>query len=532
MPPKSAAYLQFLQSPSTGVLASDASINYITTTTQISEPTAILKHLAAQAKQVVKKEEKVLSTIEGDDGCCIETQTTLSFRMGGGAFLPGMDSNMLDEREVTFPLTHVVTFHGDKIQQIRQYWDQGTLLKQVEAIGKTGRNWPIRDGKDQVKAVTTSIKTATPSGASSARAGNGSRNPHDVVVNAHQKRDSVSVTRDPHASLSLFAERDPNEGTSTYSGPKYEPVKSARPAPRDLGELFTNEEQESNPVRSQSPHKEHGTILKAGAGKGFKENRLFESREELEPPQSPERKKTYTKKYEHFDFGDGEDAPQGGHGGHARAKSKNAQDKSGPTFSFEDFATPPKHIEKNRPDYERHWGAGVDEEDPESPPKRPVVHQPRKDAEPHWELNDESPAPAKAKSFQRQKGLGLYGDPLHADDRVQKPAQKPNVNNSRREDDFEAHYSFADESPAPVKKIYKTAGDGMGSRSDGNFADGSTASGKKIYKTAGDGMGSRSGGRSWGIGDESDPEVDAEVRPTARSRGQRSQARSGADPDF
>ncbi|KAF2209333.1 hypothetical protein CERZMDRAFT_107179 [Cercospora zeae-maydis SCOH1-5] len=501
MPPKSAAYLQFLQSPSTGVLASDASITYITTTTQIDEPTAILKHLAAQAKQVVKKEEKVLCTIEADDGCCVETQTTLSFRMGGGAFLPGMDSNMLDEREVTFPLTHVVTFHGEKIQQIRQYWDQGTLLKQVEAIGKTGRNWPIRDGTEQVKAVTNSIKTGAASGAPTSRVNNGTRNPHDIVVNTHQKRDSVSVTRDPHASLSLFAERDPNEGASTYSGPRYEPVKSAKPAPRDLGELFTTEEHVNDPARSQSPHKEHGTILKAGAGKGFKENRLFESKEDFEPPKSPERKKTYTKKYEHFDFGDGEDAPRDGH---TRAKSKTAQDKSGPTFSFEDFATPPKHIEKNRPDYERHWGAGVDEDDPESPPKRPVVHQPRKDAEAHWELNDDSPAAGQTKSFQRQKGLGLYGDPLHADDRVQKPAQKPNVNNSRRGDDFQAHYSFADESPAP----------------------------KKIYKTAGDGMGSRSGGRAWGIGDESDPEVDADVRPSARSRGQRAQARSGASPDF
>ncbi|KAM3415332.1 hypothetical protein BST61_g8861 [Cercospora zeina] len=501
MPPKSAAYLQFLQSPSTGVLASDASIDYITTTTQIHEPTAILKHLAAQAKQVVKKEEKVLCTIEGDDGCCVETQTTLSFRMGGGVFLPGMDSNMLDEREVTFPLTHVVTFHGEKIQQIRQYWDQGTLLKQVEAIGKTGRNWPIRDGTDQVKAVTNSIKAGTASGAPTPRANNGTRDPRDVVVNAHHKRDSVSVTRDPHASLSLFAERDPNEGASTYSGPRYELVKSAKPAPRDLGELFTNEEDMSDPARSQSPHKEHGTILKAGAGKGFKENRLFESKEEYVPPKSPERKKTYTKKYEHFDFGDGEDAPRDGH---MRVKSKGSLDKSGPTFSFEDFVTPPKHTEKNRPDYERHWGAGVDEDDPESPPKRPVIHQPRKDAESHWELNDDSPAGAKAKSFQRQKGLGLYGDPLHADDRVKKAAQKPNVNNARRGDDFEAHYSFADESPAP----------------------------KKIYKTAGDGMGSRSGGRAWGIGDESDPEVDADVRPTARSRGQRAQARSGASPDF
>ncbi|KAI5371063.1 Putative NTF2-like domain superfamily protein [Septoria linicola] len=498
---KAGVYLSFLQSPSTGVLASDASIHYITTTTSINEPTAILKHIAAQAKQVVKKEEKVLYTIEGDNGCSIETQTTLSFRMGGGAFLPSMDSNMLDEREVTFPLTHIVTFDGDKIQQIRQYWDQSTLLKQVEAIGKTGRNWPIRDGRDQIKAVATSIKAGVASGGSVGKVNNGSRKPNEVVISGHQKRDSVSVTRDPHASLSLFQERDVNESNSTYTGPKYEQARSAKPAPRDLGELFTNEEY-ANDARSQSPHKEHGTILKAGAGKGYTENRLFDSKEDFEPPKSPERKKTYGQKYDHFAFGDGEDAPQGRT---TRPKSNNAQDKSSATFSFEDFSTPPKHIEKNRPDYERHWGAGVDEDDQESPPKRPVVHQPRKDAEPHWELNDDSPAPAKVKSLQRQKGLGLYGDPLHADDRVQKAVSKPTIDNARRGNDFEAHYSLTDESPAGPKKIYKTAGDGMGSRS---------------------------GGRAWGIGDESDPEVDADVRPSARSRGQRAQARSGAELDF
>ena len=488
MADKAGSYLRFLQSPSTGVLASDASLNYITTTTHINEPTAILKHFAAQGKQVVTKDQKVLHTIEGDNGCCIETETTLQFRMGGGAFLPNMDSNMLDEREVTLPLTHVVTWDGQgKIQQIRQYWDQGTLLKQVEAIGKTGRNWPIREGKDQAKAVASSVKAGTSSGGSVGQPRGG---PKDVVISGHQKRDSVSVTRDPHASLSLFAERDPNEGGSTYNGPKYEGTKSAKPAPRDLGEIFTNEEN-VQPSRSQSPHKEHGTILKAGAGRGFKENRLFDTKEDFEPPKSPERKKTYGQKYEHFAFGDGEDAPQGRSVRPGKSSGTGAQDKSSATFSFEDFATPPKHIQKDRPDYERHWGAGVDEvrvstyyrnvladfiqEDPESPPKRPVVHQPRKDADMHWELNDESPAPTtKVKSFQRQKGLGLYGDPLHEDDRVKKAPQKPNVNNARRGDDFEAHYSLTDNSPAGEKKIYKTAGDGMGSRS---------------------------GGRAWGIGD-------------------------------
>ena len=32
-----------------------------------------------------------------------------------------------------------------KITQIRQYWDQGSLLKQIDVIGARSRNWPIRD---------------------------------------------------------------------------------------------------------------------------------------------------------------------------------------------------------------------------------------------------------------------------------------------------------------------------------------------------------------------------------------------------
>lgn len=351
-------YLRFLQSPSTGVLADDASINYITTTTTINEPTAILKHLSAQAKQVEKKEEKVVFTIESENGCCIETVTTLQFRMGGGAFLPGMDSNMLDERVVTFPVTHVVTYNPEgKIQQIRLYWDQGTLLKQVEAIGKSGRNWPIRDGKAQNEAVTASIKSGGGQPAHSSGKPLSSRDPNEVVIREHSKRDSISATRDPHASLSLFAERDPNDDGRTYEGPKYERTKSAKPGPRDLGELFVGEESApaaASMIRSPSPHKADGVILKAGAGKNFHGNRLFDERNDPTPPRSPERKKTYGQKYEHFAFGDGEDVPK-------ENRPIGNKPQGAATFSFEDFTTPPKHVEKSRPDYERHWGAGVDE---------------------------------------------------------------------------------------------------------------------------------------------------------------------------
>lgn len=73
-------------------------------------------------------------------------------------------------------------------------------------------------------------------------------------------------------------------------------------------------------------------------------------------------------------------------------------------------------------------------------------------------MNDNSPAPSKPKSLQRQKGLGLYVDPLHADERVP-TNKKPNVNNARRGDEFGAHYAIQDESPAGDKKIYKTAGE-------------------------------------------------------------------------
>ncbi|EME49073.1 hypothetical protein DOTSEDRAFT_67951 [Dothistroma septosporum NZE10] len=531
----SGIYLRFLQSPNTGDLASDATINYITTTTTINEPTAILKHISAQAKQVEKKNEDVLYTIEDDNGCCVETAVTLQFRAGGGAFLPGMDSNMLDEREVTFPLTHVVSYNNaGKIQQIRLYWDQGTLLKQVEAIGKTGRNWPIREGKALVDAVTASIKSG--GGQTAHRNGKppASHKPNEVVISGHQKRGSVSVTRDPHASLTLFAERDPNEDGRTYSGPKYDKVKSAKPGPRDYGELFASEETAAatgSTARSQSPHKNDGTVLKAGAGKHFKGNRLFEEDEHPTPPRSPERKKTYDQKYEHFAFGNGEDVPK-----ENRPASK-AKGNQNATFSFEDFSTPPKHVEKKKPDYERHWGAGVDEDDPSSPPKRPIVHAARKDAAPHFELVDDSPMPV-GKIYKtagdgmgsRKGGKGWWDidSDREADESAsRKKATTTNVNNARRGDDFGSHHAIADSSPTVVK-AQKTK---PSTRPDqkSNWSHGESE-GKKIYKTAGDGMGSRSGGRAWGIGDDSDPEVDADVRPSARSRrAQQAQADVGAD---
>ena len=100
----SAKYQRFLANPSTAVLAEKASIHYITTLTTINEPTAIIKHLSAQAKQLEKKSEKLLSAIESSNGLCLDVETTLEFISGGGAFLPGLDDNFLADRTVTFPV--------------------------------------------------------------------------------------------------------------------------------------------------------------------------------------------------------------------------------------------------------------------------------------------------------------------------------------------------------------------------------------------------------------------------------------------
>jgi hypothetical protein len=476
-----ATYQAFLAAPSASALAPNASINYITTTTAVHEPAAIIKHLQIHQKQVVKKDEKILYAIESDNGVCLETEVTLQFHNGGGAFLPGMDENVIDERIVTFPLVHIVSFDANgKISQMRLYWDQGTLLKQVEAIGRTGRNWPIRDGQNLIEAIKTSVNTT-----GQASSGRASHNQHDVVVNQHKRGESTNPTRDPHASLALFAPRDASEDAgSAYNGPTFATRPSAKPAPRDYGELFVGEESTAN-YRSDSPAKIEGRGVKAGAGKHVSGNRLFDEEEAMNTPQG---KKTYQQKYDHFAFGNGEDAKS------EQRDSSRSNRKSQATFSFEDFATPPKVTEKNKPDYERHWGADFEDERADTKENNHPTRQPaRSENERTW-----GDSPDKPRKIYNTAGDGMGG---------RKGGYNPILGETE-------------------KKIYVTAGDGMGGRKgDYNPILGETE--KKIYVTAGDGMGGRkASGRVWGFGDESDPEVEAEARSTGRTR--RGQAGSGA----
>lgn len=78
-----------------------------------------------------------------------------------------------------------------------------------------------------------------------------------------------------------------------------------------------------------------------------------------------------------------------------------------------------------------------------------------------------------------------------------------NVDKSRRGDEYQPHFKMG-EVEAP-KKIYKTAGNGMGGRKGAPtlWDEPEAVDEKPIYKTYGNGMGGRrDNGLSWSIGDE------------------------------
>ncbi|EHA53650.1 hypothetical protein MCOR27_001640 [Pyricularia oryzae] len=447
-----AAYVQFLTAPNLAALAEKATLNYITTTTSISGAGEVVKHLNGLHSHVKKNKETLLSAIEGRDGLAlaIEMDTSLEFVISGGPYLPGLDDNFLADRKIQVCITHIVAFDSDgKIVQIRQSWDQGSLLKQVDVIGRSGRNWPIRDSTEQIKLIAKCIK-----GEADASGG-------DLPIRS--RATSTNAMRDPHASLNLFAPRAEQEEAeigavvSPYAG-------KSRPHQRSFTDILGDEPEESedgSPGRPGSPTK--GFAPKAGAGKHFQQPRLFETNEEDEPEspvhhKSPERQyKPNPKKYEHFEFADGSDprdAPVRG-----TEFDKVNRGKHNSQWDFKDFVTPQKP--RGRPQRSqdvRHWSTENDDAIIETPAaRRPAPPKPRRDAETHFELQDDGPdgepRPAgRPRGAGHNEGLGLYKNNLYNEDGSTPDGPDPralgnitNVKDRRR--DFDPHFGITDDSP-------------------------------------------------------------------------------------
>lgn len=95
-------YEKFLQSPTHQSLASDATLQYVTTLKSINKD--IANHLEDQNKNIVKKKsEKIVSAVEGSRSIAVVVETTLHFVSHGGAYLPGLDSFIID-KVATLPI--------------------------------------------------------------------------------------------------------------------------------------------------------------------------------------------------------------------------------------------------------------------------------------------------------------------------------------------------------------------------------------------------------------------------------------------
>ncbi|KAH6898680.1 hypothetical protein B0T10DRAFT_473402 [Thelonectria olida] len=511
-----ATYKQFLAAPTSSLLADTASLHYVTTTTSFSGATQIIKHLNGLQKQVTKKKEDILNIVDGQDVIVVEVDTGLGFETGGGPYLPGLDDNFLSNRVAYFPITHFVAFDEDgKISQIRLQWDQGSVLKQIEVIGKSGRNWPIRDSREQIAFIQACLKSS-----GSFEAFPPSHN--ETIVRT--RGNSNNALRDPHASLQLFGPREeieaplPSNVVSPYGG--------SRPHQRSFTEILGDEPVDGSPSanrhRSMSPSK-------GGQGKNFKPSRIFDGQQESELVETPQPKgnrliRPNPKKFSHFDFADGtdpQDAPAPGQDFDERPKSKHDSQ-----WSFSDFVTPQKFKPSKtlRTQDIRHWDTdkGAVNETPEH-----LAARPRRDAETHFELQDDGervpqpPRPnAKPRGYTHNEGLGLYKNQLFDKEDPDSALNQPlgNITNLKgRGEDFDPHFNIADNSPAhpdrsqPLPEGRKKAVEMM----DANWSSyEQSPAPKKENKgpeddtrihIAGDGMGGRKGtNRDWLYGESAD----------------------------
>lgn len=245
-----------------------------------------------------------------------------------------------------------------KITQIRLYWDQGALLKQIDVIGARSRNWPIRESQEQSKLIaSTAAAVAQPDSEPASRRSTTSRGADEVSIASRSRGSTNNAMNDPHASLSLFQNRSIDEDDESQDSKPIAPrAQSAKPPPREYSELFVGENSASP---SPSPQK---IPVKAGSGKNYKASRLFEEDEEEDTAavKGPG-VKTNPKKYEHFTFGDGPEEDSSKVRSTARAQSKG---KGQANWDFEDFATPAKTKTKTQPQAVRHFGWSDDEVGP------------------------------------------------------------------------------------------------------------------------------------------------------------------------
>ncbi|OJI97863.1 hypothetical protein ASPVEDRAFT_126265 [Aspergillus versicolor CBS 583.65] len=448
-------YQRFLAAPNPASLASDVSLIYITSTTEFKGADSVTKHLTKQ-QEIKINSQTIIDSVQGSNALSLDVDTSLQFLTGGGAYLPNLDETFLFDRVVKFPTIHIVRFNAQtQIQSVRIHWDQASLLKQVEVIGNRARNWPVRDADKQTRL----IKVAS----SSAPADNG---PPPVAqtepsFTAKEGQDDAPAAppspgkkriKDPYAADSLFELLSPSKNREQHVQPPRAPA-SAKPPPRNYNELFVGDE-ENDDAPDATPSRPPAVAPKVGAGKNFGPSRIFDD-DETVAREKPEQiaYRAHPKRFEHFELGGDNSSRE------IKAPASRPGSRHVNNWDFEDFSTPQKPQRKPRGEEVRHFGWSDDEPEQDSPPAKPRVLQPRRDAETHFQITDgdeEQGNKRIIKSYQN-KGLGLYkntlygeADEVEAEEDTKKQTSKERPlsvvhNGPNRKKDFEPHWEVTDE---------------------------------------------------------------------------------------
>lgn len=356
---------------------------------------------------------------------------------------------------------HIVRFNAqNQIQQIRLYWDQGSLLKQVEVIGSRGRNWPIRDAQDQLRLLNYAVSSAATGTTTPSSVAAQSSNDDKNEESSRPLSPSRKPLKDPHAAESLFDLLSPGQDrTQPAIAPRA--TGSSKPPQRDYSELFVGDDDtEETPAQNGSHNKKQTggvTASKAGASKTFQRSRLFDDDETVaaeEKEKKEPRYKTHPDKFSHFELG-GDNSEREIKPIPSRPKSQHVS-----SWNFEDFSTPEKPKGKVRDQDIRHFGWSDDEGDlQEAPPAKPRVAHPRRDAETHFQLQDYDTPTSDNTGTKRivgsahNRGLALYKNNLYDEEAAEeaKPPLSVVPNGTHRKKDFDSHWSISDTSPPEDK---------------------------------------------------------------------------------
>ncbi|KAL4786655.1 hypothetical protein BJX76DRAFT_96789 [Aspergillus varians] len=490
-------YQRFLADPRSAPLASDASLIYITSTTEINGSDKVIRHLTNQ-QEVKTNFQTVIDAIQGSNALSLDVDTSVQFVTGGGAYLPNLDETFLFDRVATFPTIHIVRFNAqNEIQSVRIHWDQASLLKQVEVIGNRARSWPVRDADKQTRLIKLSSASAPvdnrPSTVTRAKPSFTGQSEAPEAPSSPGKKH----IKDPYAADSLSELLSPSKDRAEPAQGRRAPA-STKP-PRDYSELFVGDEGDDD-APDASPSRPRVLHRKLGAGKNFRPSRIFEPEEgedlqegtpvapkagagnkfgpsrifdddETAPREKPEQiaYRANPKRFDHFEVGGDNSSRE------IKAPASRAGSRHTNNWDFEDFSTPQKPQRRPQGQEIRHFGWSDDEPEQDTPPAKPRVVQPRRDAETHFHLTDgdeEQGHKRILKSYQN-KGLSLYNDTLYSeadeeeaeeDSKKQAIKERPlsiSHNGPNRKKDFESHWDGSEEEEDVSHENKKPTGDRM-----------------------------------------------------------------------